>query len=150
MSKVFYKAKLIYAEEGIQVLFKEICQIHETPSYSYCIDSRVYPVRVPLKKDGETDLQTSKRLGYKIYRIHKECSRIAFETKEKAFKQLMFLKRRQIMHMQRELALLTYFTERVGDSDLSIMKEEPIQYNHGSVHTLPDSSEKLCEFYVFD
>ncbi|WP_396180201.1 hypothetical protein [Flavobacterium sp.] len=147
---MFYKAQLAMTEEGMQVLFEEFHPIHETKCYSYCVRGWNYPVPLALKRKGETDLRAAKRMRYKITRIHKDCSRIAFATKEQAFKQLIFLKKRQINHMRRDIDLLTYFLERTSESGLQALTENTTQYNRGTIHTLPDSAEKLQQYYVFD
>lgn len=148
---MFYKARLVMTEEGMQVQFQEFNCIHETECYAYCINSWS-SVPSPLKHEGETELQAAKRMKIKIFRIHKASSRIAFKTKELAFNQLVFLKRRQINHMKRDIDLFSYFLDRTADSGLSALKQEfyPYKLQGGDIHTLPESTEKLSQYYVFD
>lgn len=150
----YYKARLVYSEEGMQVVFDILHSIHETQCYSYCLNrwnltnGEVHP---PLKREGESNFKAAKRLKYKIIRIHKGSSRIAFETKEKAFEQLLFLKRRQIGHMKREIDLLTYFLERVKDTGLATLEHEKSYCGDGpQLYTLKESTDKLLEYYHFD
>lgn len=146
----YFKARLINSDEGMQVQFKELHSIHETNCYAYCVDSWNYPIPSQRKKPGESDLQAAKRIGCKITRIHKEGSRIAFKSKDKAFQQLLLMKRRQISHMRRDIDLLSYFIDRVNEKGLSTLEEDPTKYQNGTIHTLPNSTEKLLEYYVFD
>lgn len=147
---IYYKAKLVMAEEGMQVVFHELHQIHETECFSYCIAKPHYPIPEPLKISGESDLKAAKRLGRKIYRVHRQCSRIGFKTKEKAFNNLLFLKNRQIAHMKRDIDLLSYFINRADLEGLDSMPKEGGATWYGDCHTLPDSSAKLCQYYHFD
>lgn len=149
---IYYKAKLHMAEPGMQVQFKEFHQIHETECYSYCVDDWNFPIPQSLKLVGETDIKAAKRRGIKIHRIHKTSSRVAFDTKEKAFNQLVFLKRRQINHMKRDVDLFSYFLDRVKDDGMAVLKAEwyPHKLRNGDLYTLPDSTEKISRYYVFD
>jgi len=147
---IYYKAKLVMTEEGMQVVFHEMHQIHETECFSYCVDKPRFPIPEVIKLSGESDLKAAKRLNMKIYRIHKKDSRIGFKNKDAAFKNLLFLKRKQINHMQRDIDLLSYFLERIGEKNHLAMKKELRGEYYGEVRTLPDSSEKLCQYYVFD
>ncbi len=147
MNKVFYKARLAMTEEGMQVVFDKYHAIHETNCYFFCVRTWNYPIPSPLKKHGESDYQTAKRIKYKIIKVQKGCSRIAFETEDDAFSNLLFLKRRQIGHMKRDLDLLQFFLERVGGKGISAL-DRGVRWPE--IYTLPNSQEKLCEYYVFD
>lgn len=150
MNGIYYKAKLVMAEEGMQVVFHEMHKIHETECFSLCIDKPKFPIPSATKLAGESDLKAAKRLGYKIHRIHKKSSRIGFKTKDDALNQLLYMKDRQITHMKRDIDLLAYFISRIDKCGLSAMQKKDGATWYGDCYTLPDSYDNLRQYYVFD
>jgi hypothetical protein len=148
MSDTYYKAHVEYDKQGIVVQMREFKVVRDTPAYAYCIRHWEFPVPAWRCLPNETLLQTCKRLGYKIYRIHKSGSRIAQPTQQQAFDRLKFLKRRQVRHLERELALLKVFNEKVADVDLTGLKQG---HNYSRpTYTVPETAENVAEYYSFD
>lgn len=107
MSKVFYKMFLTTDHMGLAVNLVEYVSIHETPMMYFCVEKGVDLTApyLPKRKESETELQYAKRMGMRIRRIHKNGSRIAFDTKEKAFNHLRWMKQRQNGHLKRQISL---------------------------------------------
>lgn len=146
----YFKAKLFYIETGVSVLFREFNEIHSTECYSYCVDNWNFPLPQSLKKEGETDLQLAKRIGYKVIRIHKTGSRVAFKTKDEAFEHLKYLKRLQLGHMKREIDLLQYFIDQVANKELNFLQEDKTKYHNGTIHTVKESVYIVSQHYHFN
>lgn len=91
----------------------------------------------PAPGTTETELQIAKRKKL-LKRIAKGNSHFAFLTEEEALEHLRMLKRRQVMHMKRELAFIERFLECEKLS------------NHGIWLLVPNSSELVGEYLMFD
>lgn len=134
-------------EEGLSVRTWRLYSIHETPCFHFCIAERERGFLTPaFRREGETDLQLAKRKGIRIYRIHKDGSRIAFETEEEAFEHLRFLKGRQLNHMRREIEFVQRFLEATEGKTLPDLERDTYD-PHQSV--VPDTQELVREYYVF-
>lgn len=116
--KILYKAYASDSNEGIEVDFGEWRCIHETKRFWFCV-SRYYQADWYTRLPNETELQLFKRVKVPIKKVHKESSRFAFETKEKAYKHLLFIKRKQIGHLERNLEMLKRFVEKSASLDLA-------------------------------
>ncbi len=107
MSKEFYQLKLNPTEGGIVLWLNTFYSFHETPCYHYCVTEWNRDLIAPcFVNEGETIAQSMKRRGFKFLRIHKTCSRKAFDTKEKAYNNFIFLKKRQLAHLQRDIKMI--------------------------------------------
>ena len=120
--KEFYRLSVNYEEHGLGFWITTYFSLHETPCYYYCVEefAKLILSHESLR-DGETIYQLAKRKGVRLHRIHKTCSRKAFDTKEKAYKNFMFLKRRQLTHLKRDIKVvsrLLEFDESSSYSDL--------------------------------
>ncbi len=102
--KMFYSMKLFPAEYGMEIYKTTFYAFHETPCFYFCCDEfnlnrmNCYP-----KIDKETQSQKAKRSRVDIKRIAKTGSRIAFDTEEKAFNHMIFMKERQVTHLKKQL-----------------------------------------------
>ena len=136
---------MIPSEQGLSISVKKYLSIHETPYFHFCIDEYNKDfLAKPMLKTGESNRQALERMNIKIYRIAKSGSRIAFETEQKAFEQLLFLKRKQLDHLKRDTQFLTAFIDYCSDKKY---EDVPLL---GSFRTVPDSQELVNEHYVFD
>lgn len=91
------------------------------------------------ERNGDTLLQAAKKMRNLIKRVHKARSRVAFDTEEKAAEHLKYLKRRQLMHMERESEFIKFFLEH---SEL-----EPL---YSGTELVSGSKELVREHLVFD
>ena len=120
--KKYYRATLIYSENGASFVdMAEWNVIHETRCFVFCIPEHVsfsegsYYNHIRL--DGETDYQLAKRMNLGLKRVHKEGSRFAFDTKEKAFNRLRFIKSYHVRHLRYQLRMVEQFmTDACGKS----------------------------------
>lgn len=143
--KIFYKMRHAIDDQGIVVITKELMSVHESPCWYWCVEKRELGYIKSFKLDGETLLQAAKRIRYKIYKVAKSGSRVAFDTLPKAFDHLMFLKRKQIGHMKRELEILEEFTKKADGIDIESIK--PGSYGE---RVIPDTFEVVNDNYLFD
>ena len=148
MSKEFYKMNLVADECGLVVYTRIFLSIHETPCFHFCIRATEKGfLSEPLMLKNESKFQAAKRMGMKVFRIHKSGSRIAFETEEKAFKQLRMLKSKQIEHMRRTIAF--------NDGFLTLCKSfDDLLPNYKNdvckMRTVPETKELVNGYYVFE
>ena len=142
--KKFYKMKLIPTEGGLSVWANTYVSIHETPCYHYCIPDWNKGLLGVVGDQKETLYEKAKARNIKVHKVHKTSSRFAFETKELAYENLLYLKKRQLIHLNRDIELLTKFlnfNEGAGYKDLD--------NSHGQLF-VPDSDELVKEHYAFD
>jgi hypothetical protein len=143
--KTFYKMTMDAAEEGIAIFTEKFTPIHEAACFYYCVRERDIKRFVsPLMNDGETKMQLAVRIKIKVFRIAKSGSRIAFETEDKAFKNLIFLKNRQLGHLKRNLAIVREFIDRTNGKSLSDFASD------GWQRTIPETLNLVREHYRFD
>tara|TARA_R110002050_G_scaffold53014_1_gene120536 strand:+ start:82 stop:489 length:408 start_codon:yes stop_codon:yes gene_type:complete len=132
-------------EEGLSIYVKKFISIHETPCFHFCIQEHNKGfVSKPLLKEGENNYQSLKRRKIKMHKISKEGSRIAFDSEQKAYENLLFLKRRQLRHLNRDIEFINTLITYGSDKQF---KDIPIV---GSFRTVPDSHELVHEHYVFN
>ena len=129
--KKFYRAKLVQEVPGMFVRYDEYISIHESSCMHFCVSS--FYVDKPLS------LKDAKDRGYKVRRIHKDISRFAFDTKEKALDNLRYRKRRQIMHLKRELAFAEFF-----------LNAELSDKEHGYLVEVKKSYDLVHSYLTFD
>lgn len=127
MRKVFYKAVFSIEEcRGVGFVYKKFYCIRETDYVAWCLDEKSFTLlsaRKRNQKDGESDYHFCKRDNIKLKKIYKQCGRFAFDTKEKAFKHLLMLKRKQLIHLRVDAAWISKFITLFGDVDFSALKE---------------------------
>lgn len=148
MTTKYYKALMSVERGGIYVKYLTFCCIHETPSFAYCVPEWDYPISCVLKRDGETDLQAAKRLGFKVHRVCKVGSRFAFATREAAFEQLCFLKRRQLNHLKRDIQMVSLFLEKTQGKRLNDLQE--LSGFSGVSHKIESTEELVNRYFAFE
>lgn len=135
--KVFYKKRLFPVESGLAVTTEKWISIHETKCFHFCIHDRNLGFIEYLNHKGETGLQKARRLKL-LKRVSKDCSRFAFETEDEALEHLRFLKRKQKVHMTRDLAFIERFLAAeslVSDSGMELV---------------PNSKDLVGHHFIFD
>lgn len=144
--KEFYKCKLMPCEDGLSIFVQKYISVHETPCFHFCAEEHHKGwLASPLKKDSnESNIQALRRMKVKIYRVAKEFSRIAFDTEQKAYENLLFLKRRQLIHLKRDIEFINTLVDYGTGKQF---KDIPLI---GSFKTVPDSQDLVREHYVFD
>lgn len=156
--KTYYKARIGYQHEGTAITFEEYISVHETNGYAWCLPKwhheQLCNTVIYTRKPDESPLQQAKRIWPKfLKRVSKGNSRFAFSTKEEAFKQLKFLKQRQLRHLQRDLDLLTDSLNKLGDKPLdSLLTEQnktPDYLNQDSF-VIPDTAGLVNRYFAFD
>ena len=142
--KEFYKMKLVPTEGGLSVWTNTYFSVHETPCFYFCV-SDWQITSVPTHCRGtEAGYEMLKNRCVKFKRIAKINSRFAFETKELAYNNLVYLKKLQLGHLNRDIELLgafISFNEKKGMTDLS--------NEHGQLF-VPNTSELVLNHYNFD
>lgn len=146
--KVFYKKLLRPTESGLVIVTQHWVSIHETPSFHYCIHdySSMFASWRPLdrardysKRNNVTMLQAAKKLMYKVKRVHKGDSRFAFSSESTALEHLRFLKRKQLSHMERDIAFVRAFLD--ADS---------LEPGSDGCAIVPATQELVLQHYRFD
>jgi hypothetical protein len=137
MKKEFYKMALVPDEEGLTVVTTVLYPIHETPCFYFCV----------IAHWENYSYKEIKEFKGKVYRIAKTGSRIAFETKEEAFKNLVYLKTKQLDHCRRNVAFIERFlndTEKKGMNALELTNTFS-----NNLLVLPETSELVSEYLSF-
>lgn len=137
--KVFYKMTMHPDEEGLRVFTKRFYSIHETPCFHYCVDESNYRRLRCYVMTTEPTLKDAKKFNIKTRRIDKIGSRIAFETEEKAFAHLLFLKRRQLRHLERDTEFLKAFLDKVKALD-----------DLDAQRVVPDTMDLVRQYLIFE
>lgn len=103
--KEFYQLKMYRDEDNSINLWVNIfVSFHETECYHYCLpEFQRDSLSSVFVNDGETMVQSLKRRGISFSRIHKTCSRKAFDTKEKAYENFIYLKKHHLAHLKRDI-----------------------------------------------
>jgi hypothetical protein len=132
-------------EEGLSIYVKKFISIHETPCFHYCVDEHEQQRATYLissNKGNPVSILKEKRL--KVYRVAKSGSRIAFDDEQKAYENLLLLKRKQLGHLQRDIefinTLINYGSNKLFEDIPTI----------GSFKTVPNTHELVHEHYSFD
>ena len=141
----FYKMKLFPNEGGLCVHTEVYLSVHETPCFHFCIPEwRKNYISTRLLSEGVSAYEQLKKRSTKFKRIAKINSRFAFDTKEKAYDQLVFMKKRQLVHLNRDIELLgafMSFNKKGGYNDL--------ESDHGQAF-VPGTNDLVHEHYAFD
>lgn len=144
--KTFYKMHLNAEEGGLTVNTTAYSVIGETECYYYVVikfDETM--VTFAAKQGSETPVQCARRLK-KLKKIDKRNSRFAFETEEKAYEHLKFLKRKQLVHMRREIAFIESFLK--SEPKLDELKERRF---YGNIwREIPGTEDLVKEYFNFD
>lgn len=138
--KTFYRMKLIPTESGLTIWTDEYYSVHETPCYHFCIAEWLrasYEI-------ANHDYKSLKKRGVKLKKIAKLGSRFAFETKEQAFNNLIYLKGRQLMHMKRDMEFLKTFLEFNDTKGFNDLEEK-----YGSL-VVPGTKPLVLNHFNFD
>jgi hypothetical protein len=152
MPKRFYKARYVEDECGMAIRMSTLESIHETPCMHFCILVNQVRQLDVFVKQGESKikwLRKQKGLQWKLFRVHKDGSRIAFETEEKAIEHLIFLKRKQIQHLKRNLDLVQTFLNKVDEINSNGSVVDLLSDRFGC-RRLPDTEDKVREYFVFN
>jgi hypothetical protein len=145
---IFYKMKLMSAEDGMTIYCNNFISIHETFCFHFCVSQWGFN-RLSNDKSSSNEciLRKAKRLGIKVRRICKSGSRIAFPTKNEAFNNLKFLKNLQIQHLQRDLDLIKTSLNIISDMAYDDLEERP--FNDESSATIPNTREIVHGYFNF-
>lgn len=143
-NKIFYRFCMSEAEEGIALIPKKFISVHETDYFNFCVNEYEYMHIKSFANKGEPLIKAAKRRGNKVFRISKGNSRIAFDSEEKAFQNLVYRKKKQIAHLQRNLDVVKRFLSEVKGK-----KVEDIP-DHGLYRVLPDTEDFIHEYFRFD
>lgn len=131
--RVFYKARLISEEEGLEVWIDRYYCVKETPCFYFCVNEhnkwRVNSTVLPLKNK-------------QLKRIHKTSGRFAFDTEELAINHLQMLKRRQLRHMARETSFINAFL------DCDELKSCPS--GSRTIKSIPNTRDLVWKYLRFD
>lgn len=147
MSKLFYSMRLSEDEDGLSVVTTKYVPIHETECICFCVhQAELSHFNSVLMREGESKLAYAKRSGIKVRQIHKAGSRIAFPTKEQALKHLLWMKSKQIRHMQRQIEFNKAFIDKCkGMDDLKLEHSYNTDY-----YIVPGTRDLVHEYLVFD
>lgn len=146
----YYKMTLEVTEDGLVLYTKRYVSIRETPRIHFCVsdwDAGRYLYNCPT---GTTLLAYAKERKLKLYRIHKTDSRIAFPTQEKAFEHLLWMKRLQRKHLERQQKVVAKFLELVEDKKLEDFPKDGFFGSQDYSRTLPDTLDFVLSLYRFD
>lgn len=126
--------QLIPSEQGLEIRTSEYYSIRETPCYHFCLDEFNFSRYKSLTSVGIANVYPTKRIA-------KNNSRFAFETKEEAYKHLVYLKRKQLSHLDRQAAFIHAFErfQEVG-GDFESLGSGPI----------PDTFDLVHAYLIFD
>lgn len=121
--KEFYKLKMYREEDNsVNLWVHTFISFHETECYHYCLpEFQRDSLSSIFVNDGETMAQSLKRRGISFSRIHKTCSRKAFDTKEEAYDNFIYLKKKHLQHLSRDIETIEHilkFNEKRVFGDL--------------------------------
>lgn len=150
-STVFYTMKLSVEEDGICIWTIKYISLKETRCMHFCVTESEYKT-IKQFKDGRTLLERAKHYRFiKIRRINKKSnlngsSRIASETKEEALKQLLFIKKREISHLQHRFEVLSGFFAQTEDMNLLQLIDDK---SDGGRTVFPETHDLVHDHYSF-
>lgn len=119
--------KLYPDEAGLLISTEKWYCIRETDCFYHCVPEHNKLLSVDLAKKHNL-----------LKRIAKTNSRFAFDTKEKALEHLRFMKRRQLIHLNRDIAFIERF---LSQSEFE---------RYGTCMRVNDSSELVGKHFRFD
>lgn len=142
--KELFRMKLNPTEGGLSVWTETYFSVHETPCYYFCVADWMISSVPALCRGTTAGYEMLKARGVKFKRVSKLNSRFAFETKELAYDNLVYLKKLQLGHLNRDIELLgafMSFNENKGMTDLSS--------DHGQLF-IPNTNELVNNHFNFD
>lgn len=133
--KILYQAKECETESGYEILFYQWVVERETPCYYFCVDARYKDLKITQK----------------IKKIHKTCSRFAFDTKQKALDNLIIKKKHQLWHAVRAKAVIGELLKHIEGKKVDDFKAVENQYyNRIEAIEIPGTKEIVNEWFIFD
>lgn len=144
--KKFYSMKLFPGEDGMEVFTRTLYSIHETKHFNFCVNElelmRLNNCSNQLK---ESQTAKAKRLLIKVYRVAKVGGRIAFDSKQKAYDQLILMKKRHVGHLKRDAELIGLSLSVMSNSTFEEMKPDL----NGNI-IIKGTKESVLEHYTFN
>ncbi len=147
MKTTYYRARHSVCEDGLTIYFKTFIQVHETACFSYCVSG---DLKHTINRSGATGLILVKKLnseGVKVHKIHKTCSRFAFTCKELALNHFKMLKRKQIVHMKRDVGIYELLLESLGDVEV---KDQKIIHHDSNEFLVGGTGVEIGKYFLFD
>tara|TARA_R110002060_G_scaffold18120_9_gene25011 strand:+ start:1198 stop:1638 length:441 start_codon:yes stop_codon:yes gene_type:complete len=142
-SSIYYRARLIAAEEGLTVTFEKWKSFHESECFAWCCLENMHQSAMIISKNSKSPVKDIKS-SLKVKRIDKKNSRFAQETRELALANLRYRKRCQAKHLKREMefaeAFLSKEDDQLGDTELGWNDSKLVNGTFDLVHS----------HYVFD
>lgn len=142
--KKFYKMKLIPTEVGLSIWTNTYYSVHETPCYYFCVTDWQITSIPPHLRGTKAGYDMLKNGQVKFKRVAKINSRIAFETKELAYDNLVYLKKMQLIHLNRDIKLIGAFVSFNKDNGLADLPKCHEQL------FVPNTSDLVNEHYSFN
>ena len=145
-AKPFYKMQLHPGEYGVKVFTTTFFSIHETECFNFCVNEFAL-MRMNgygnLKNESQT--AKAKRALVKVHRVAKVGSRVAFDSKQKAYDHLIFMKKRHVRHLQRDIELIGLSLKALLNSTFEEMKPDL----NGNI-VIDGTKETVLEHYTFN
>lgn len=129
--KVFYKMRLWPDINCSTVYTTKFIAIRETDCVHFCLVEDDYSLYRLFKLKDESVWDFAKRRGLKTYRIYKNGSRIAFDSRQKAWAHLRFLKHRHLLHLERDTAAIKRFLS--ASSNLVAPDKDVLNISHTDI-----------------
>lgn len=146
VAKKFYSMRLLPSEYGMEIFKTTFYAFHETPCFYFCAEEfNLNMMNCCRNFDKETQFQKAKRSRIEIKRVSKTGSRIAFDTEEKAFNHLIFMKEKQITYLKRDLEQLDLSLNLLSGKRFNDLPKD----RYGSV-IIDGTQEFVSENYRFD
>ncbi len=118
MIEKLYKKRLFFMDKKPYIETEVWIPVHETPCYYLCVHEDEVQFITHNMEEGETMFDAANRHKV-IKRIHKTQSRYAFPTPEEAYNHLLMLKRKQVIHLTRDLDRLKYFLAKENGIEMT-------------------------------
>lgn len=142
--RVFYKMRLYPSEIGLYVSTEKWHLIHETDCFYFVIPEwALYLTKINI--DEGKSLYQHLKGRTKIKRFGKGAGRFAFDTKEQAFQHLKFLKRKQLRHLERDMAMVKSFLKQTGEKELGDLETD----SYGDP-LLPNTKNLVEQYFTLD
>ena len=132
--KVLYKKVLHAKKEGLIVNTIRFIVIHETEHFWHCVPEFMRG-RLNVRSNELTEIQYARKRKL-VKKVGKKSKRFAFETESEAMDHLIFLKKRQLIHLVREMAFVRKFIGSDIDGVIDCV--------------VPDSKELVADHLIFD
>lgn len=122
MEKILYKKYLGELEQGLTITTRRFVCVKETPCYWHCVEE--FRLSILKSRLGDENIVTSARKIKALKMISKTSKRFAFETEQEALDYLVFIKKRQLGHIERTKAFINGFLDNIENVD-------PVSQNYG-------------------